>query len=335
MARARTSAELDRGIVVEGLSAGYGDHEVLAGLDLSIAPGELFGLLGPNGAGKTTLAETIAGLRRPRLGSVRVAGLDPSRAREEITSVLAVQPQASALFPTLTARETLALFASFHTDPVRPDEVLRTVGLAGAAATRVGRLSVGQRQRLLIGVALVGRPRVLVLDEPSAALDPAGRRELRGLIRSLRDEGSTVLLTTHHLDEAAELCDRIGVLSEGRLVALGSPDELTRRFSGLAEVVFSIPDEVGARDRLAAALGGEQPASPTAPAAPAPPLIAAPPRIETIGDRLVVRVSCADPDAVLRAVTFARSLRASGLTTRRGTLEEAYLRLTGAPRSEG
>lgn len=329
MAGARTTAELDRGIVVEGLSAGYGDHEVLAGLDLSIAPGEIFGLLGPNGAGKTTLAETIAGLRRPRLGSVRVAGLDPSREREEITSVLAMQPQASALFPTLTARETLALFASFHTDPVRPDEVLRTVGLADAAATRVGRLSVGQRQRLLIGVALVGRPRVLVLDEPSAALDPAGRRELRDVIRSLRDEGSTVLLTTHHLDEAAELCDRIGVLSEGRLVALGSPDELTRRFSGLAEVVFSIPDEVGTRDRLAAALGRGEPASRDA------PLIAAPPLIEPVGDRLVVRVSCADPDAVLRAVTFSRGLRASGLTARRGTLEEAYLRLTGAPGSEG
>lgn len=214
-----------------GLVKRYGTVTALGGIDLTADHGEILGLLGPNGAGKTTVIEILTGLRAPSEGTARVLGLDPLRQRAEVRECVAVQPQHAALFEHQTVAETLRLWASLHTGPADPEEVIGRMGLTGSRDVRVHRLSGGQRQRLLVGTALVSRPRLLVLDEPSTGMDPNARQDLWAAVRGHRDEGGTVLLSTHSMEEAAELCDRVALLDRGRVTALGAPAALVSRYA--------------------------------------------------------------------------------------------------------
>jgi ABC-2 type transport system ATP-binding protein len=215
-------------VEVNDLRKNYGEHEALRGVSFEIRQGEVFSLLGPNGAGKTTAIELIAGYRRRDGGTVTVRGTDPARASREWRGRVGVVLQSSAMYENLTVRESLALFAGYYEHPRPVDEVVGVVGLEEKADALVRRLSGGQRRRLDFGLALVGDPELIFLDEPTTGFDPAARRAAWRTISSLRELGKTILLTTHYLDEAEQLSDRVAVLREGRIVATGAPAELTR-----------------------------------------------------------------------------------------------------------
>jgi ABC-2 type transport system ATP-binding protein len=215
-------------VLVEDLRKSYGGHEALRGVSFEIREGEVFSLLGPNGAGKTTTIEILEGYRRRDGGSVSVLGTDPARTTREWRARIGVVLQSSAMYETLTARESLALFGGYYERPRPVDEVIDVVGLQENADRVVRKLSGGQRRRLDFGLALIGDPELIFLDEPTTGFDPAARRAAWGTIRSLRELGKTILLTTHYLDEAEQLSDRVAVLREGRIVATGTPTDLTR-----------------------------------------------------------------------------------------------------------
>jgi ABC-2 type transport system ATP-binding protein len=213
-------------ISVRGLRKTYGELEALRGIDFEVERGEVFGLLGPNGAGKTTTVEILEGYRRRDAGEVEVLGVDPARAGGDWRERIGVVLQSSAMYETLTVTEHLRLFAGYfeHSRPV--DEVVELVGLGEKRDTRVRRLSGGQRRRLDLGLALVGDPDLIFLDEPTTGFDPHARRQAWETLRSLRSLGKTIVLTTHYLDEAERLADRVAVLRRGEIVAVGPPAEL-------------------------------------------------------------------------------------------------------------
>jgi ABC-2 type transport system ATP-binding protein len=215
-------------VLVENLKKSYGDHAAVQGISFEIQEGEVFGLLGPNGAGKTTSVEILEGYRRRDEGSVTVLGVDPERASQSWRGRIGVVLQSSAIYDNLTVREVLALFAGYYEHPRPVDEVIGVVGLEEKADARAVRLSGGQKRRLDFGLALVGDPDLIFLDEPTTGFDPAARRVAWETIRSLRALGKTILLTTHYLDEAEQLADRVAVLREGLIVATGTPADLTR-----------------------------------------------------------------------------------------------------------
>jgi ABC-2 type transport system ATP-binding protein len=215
-------------ISVVGLAKHYGAIRAVDGLSFDVGRGEVFGLLGPNGAGKTTTVETLEGYRTPDEGSVRVLGLDPVRDAPALRPRIGVMLQEGGLYPGLKPLELLNLFAAYYDEAESPQSLLDTVGLRDVAGVSVRRLSGGQRQRLSLACALIGRPEVVFLDEPTAGMDPHARATTWQLVRDLRDRGVTVLLTTHAMDEAEHLCDRVAIVTGGKLAALGSPAELTR-----------------------------------------------------------------------------------------------------------
>jgi ABC-2 type transport system ATP-binding protein len=224
-------------IEVIDLRKAYGTREVLHGLDFEVAAGEVFALLGPNGAGKTTTVEILEGYRGRDGGEARVLGLDPGRGGAALRARIGVVLQSSAVYPTLTVRETLDLFAGYYPRPRGTGEVIQLVGLAEQAAARVRTLSGGQLRRLDLGLALVGDPELLFLDEPTTGFDPEARRRAWDTIRGLRELGKTVLLTTHYLEEAHQLADRVAILRDGRIVATGSPHDLLAA-NGAVEIRF-------------------------------------------------------------------------------------------------
>jgi ABC-2 type transport system ATP-binding protein len=214
-------------IAVRGLRKSYGALEAVRGIDFDVRQGEVFGLLGPNGAGKTTTVEILEGYRTRDAGEVEVLGSDPAGARGDWRERIGVVLQSSAMYETLTVVEMLRLFAGYYREPRPVDEVVSLVGLQEKRDDRVRRLSGGQRRRLDLGLALVGDPELIFLDEPTTGFDPRARRQAWETIRGLRGLGKTILLTTHYLDEAERLADRVAVLAQGRIVASGTPAELT------------------------------------------------------------------------------------------------------------
>ncbi len=240
-------------IEVAELKKQYGDVRAVDGLTLTVAAGEVFGLLGPNGAGKTTTVEILEGYRRPDHGEVRVLGLDPIRDGRALRPRIGVMLQEGGLYPGARPVEVLRLFAAFYDDPADPESLLELVGLTDTHGSLVRRLSGGQQQRLSLALALIGRPSLVFLDEPTAGMDPHARATTWELIRTLRADGVTVVLTTHAMDEAEQLCDRVGIIDGGRLVTCGTPAELTLHAAG-DETRFSAPPGLD-RPSLAAALG--------------------------------------------------------------------------------
>ncbi len=214
-------------ISVRGLRKSYGSHEALRDVSFDIAEGEVYGLLGPNGAGKTTTVEILEGYRSRDGGDVKVLGYDPARAERGLRQRIGVVLQESQLWPTLTVAETHRMFAGYYDNPRDVDEVIALVGLEAKRDARVKTLSGGQARRLDLGVALVGDPDLVFLDEPTTGFDPAARRAAWDMIRSLRSLGKTILLTTHYLDEAEQLADRVAVIRDGTIVREGTPRELT------------------------------------------------------------------------------------------------------------
>jgi len=221
-------------IEVSGLRKQYGAVTAVQDVSFSVEPGEIFGILGPNGAGKTTTVECISGLRAGDRGTVRVLGLNPADAAdgEELRQVVGVQLQESGLPDRLRVREALELFAAFYRETADVDALLRRLGLTEKANTAYKKLSGGQKQRLAIAIALVGKPRVVILDELTTGLDPHARREVWELVEQIREEGVTVLLVTHFMEEAERLCDRVALIDSGRVVAVDTPAEITNRAGG-------------------------------------------------------------------------------------------------------
>ena len=213
-------------VSVRGLRKSYGGHEAVRGIDFEVRRGEVFGLLGPNGAGKTTTVEILEGYRTRDGGEVEVLGFDPGRAQTAFRERIGIVLQHSELPAALTVREVHRMFAGYYASPRDVDEVIALVGLGEKAGARVKTLSGGQKRRLDLGVALVGDPELVFLDEPTTGFDPAARRTAWELVRALRALGKTIVLTTHYLDEAQQLADRVAVLREGRIVRQGTPDEL-------------------------------------------------------------------------------------------------------------
>jgi ABC-2 type transport system ATP-binding protein len=306
-------------IAVEGVRKAYGARGVLAGVTFEARRGELLALLGPNGAGKTTTVEIVEGYRRADAGTVRVLGLDPVREGRALRPRIGLMLQDGGIDNRSTPREVLRLYARFYRDPEDPDELLEAVDLGAAATTRYRRLSGGEKQRLGLAMALLGRPELLVLDEPTAGMDPAAKQATRERIAGLRAAGTTILLTTHELGDVERLADHVAVLDRGRVVAYGTPEELTG--AGAPRVRFRLSAALSAGDHaaLAAAVG-------TGPDA----------RIVDAGSghayELDGRAAAPDPGlvAALAAWCAERGLLITELRLGSASLEERYLELVGA-----
>lgn len=240
MTKANTSAT-SRGAVIEvrDLRKSYGGRTVVDGVSFSVEEGEIFGILGPNGAGKTTTVECVEGLRVPDAGRIRIAGLDPVADHTALTQVLGAQLQESELQGKLTVREALELYAALYPRPLDWRPLAERLGLTARLTTRFAKLSGGQKQRLFIALALVGAPRIVVLDELTTGLDPRARRDTWELIEDIREQGVTVLLVTHFMEEAQRLCDRIALIDNGRVTALDTPRGLITRAAGSTVISFT------------------------------------------------------------------------------------------------
>jgi ABC-2 type transport system ATP-binding protein len=298
-------------IRARGLHKAYGDLEAVRGIDLEVAGREIFAFLGPNGAGKTTTVEILEGYRGRSAGEVVVLGADPAEADRRWRQRIGIVLQQCNMQPELTVRESLELYAGYYEAPRSVPETIDLVGLGGAAGQRAGRLSGGQQRRLDVALALVGDPELLFLDEPTTGFDPSARRQAWEVITNLRDLGKTVFLTTHYMDEAQALADRVAIIASGQIVAEGAPGELAGRGGGASSISFKLPAGVAAADlpsEVTMAIGE--------------------------GRRLPngeVTLQTDEPVAILNALTgwaLARDLRLADLEVRRPSLEDVYLELT-------
>ena len=233
---------MDDVIQVEGLTKSYGQLTAIDNISFSVRPGEVFGILGPNGAGKTTTLECIEGILEPTAGSISVLGMDIARDAERIKRRIGVQLQASAYFDHLTLREILDLFRRIYGSDTSVDALLASVDLSDKANSTVGKLSGGQQQRFAIAATLVNDPEVVFLDEPTAGLDPRARRSLWELVRKMNDQGRTVVVTTHYMEEAEFLCDRVAIMDQGRIVALDTPANLVRSLAASYQITIWLSD---------------------------------------------------------------------------------------------
>ncbi len=237
-------ASTDLAITVRGLRRTYGAHEAVRGLDLDIRRGEVFALLGPNGAGKTTTVEILEGYRPRSAGEVSVLGFDPALGERALRERVGIVLQETVADQYLSVREMVEMYRGYYPHPLDPGHALELVGLAEQASMRVRRLSGGQRRRLDVALGLIGDPELLFLDEPTTGFDPNARRDAWDMVRGLRSLGKTVLLTTHYLDEAQQLADRVGIMARGRLIALGTPGELMGS-GGAAIIEFDLEEAEG------------------------------------------------------------------------------------------
>ncbi len=288
-----------------------GKVEAVRGLNLEIQTGECFGLLGPNGAGKTTTIEILEGLLAPTSGEVSILGHSWKKDEREMREWLGISLQETRLSEKLSVRETIELFASFYREPRSTDEVLEELQLTEKADSWVGKLSGGQRQRLAVATALVCNPKILFLDEPTTGLDPQSRRQLWELIRAFQRNGGTVLLTTHYMDEAERLCDRLAIIDHGQVIAEGSPADLINRLGGNHVVEFSVAGSDGASLEKWNGL----------------------PSVESVReDEGLIALNVKQPHLTIPALLDAID-REGGqlqhLTTRQASLEDVFVRLTG------
>ncbi|HUG55018.1 MAG TPA: ABC transporter ATP-binding protein [Vicinamibacteria bacterium] len=300
-------------ILVRDLCKSYGTVEAVRGLSFEVAPGECFGLLGPNGAGKTTTIEILEGLLAPTSGEVAVLGRRWGRDDQEIRERMGVCLQQTVLSEKLQVHETVRLFRSFHRHGRDPDEVIAEVELGEKARARVGTLSGGQKQRLAVACALVGDPELLFLDEPTTGLDPQSRRQVWDIVNAFKASRRTVLLTTHYMDEAERLCDRVAIVDHGRVIAEGPPRDLVVSVGGEHVVEIALREEAGEALPLAAMEGL--------------PGVSA---VQAEAGRLKLTVSephLAVPAVLERLRSDGREL--SGLTTRHASLEDVFVSLTG------
>ena len=293
-------------IEVSDLVKSYGGKKVVDGVTFSVERGEIFGIVGPNGAGKTTTVESVEGLREPDDGTIRVFGLDPLRESGEVMLRLGAQLQESSLPDRLRVREALELYASFYEEPADWQELMRRLGLEEKADSRYADLSGGQKQRLAVALALIGSPDIAILDELTTGLDPAARRATWDTIEEIRDNGVTVVLVTHFMEEAERLCDRIMVVDQGKVVAIETPDGLMDRIGGEQRLRFrpSSPIEDSELRALAAVSG-----------------------VERDGNHVVVTGSTSALQEVT-SLLATRGVTAEGLDVTQLTLEDAYLALT-------
>jgi ABC-2 type transport system ATP-binding protein len=292
----------DDAITVTGLRKSYADIEAVAGVDLSVRTGEVFALLGPNGAGKTTIVEILEGYRQRTAGQVTVLGHDPAERELGLRERVGIVLQSTGIDPFLTVRETIQMYGGYYPSQRPTDEVIEVVGLVEKRDTRVNKLSGGQQRRLDLAIALAGDPELLFMDEPTTGFDPGARRNAWGVLKNLVTLGKTVFLTTHYMDEAQYLADRVAVISKGEIVALGPPDTIGDRHLAETVIRFRVP-----QDRGAVPLEGVQD-----------------------GDTVEIRTH--DPTKALHELTewaLERSVSLDGLTVTRPSLEDVYLELTG------
>ena len=301
-------------VVVRDLRKSYDGVEAVRGVSFTIQPGEIFGLLGPNGAGKTTTVECIVGLREPDGGELEVCGLDARTRLREVKQKIGVALQSTSLQDKITPREALRLFGSFYQERVAAETLLERFGLMEKADARVDTLSGGQRQRLALALAFVNRPQLVFLDEPTTGLDPHSRRELHGSIARMKQEGYTVLFTTHYLDEAEHVCDRVAIIDQGTIVACGTPRELIARGQGTQTIALVTAQPVDAA-RLASLPAAVDLMIETEAAG---------------GSRLRLQTTHATSTlaALVAFLTEAR-IDVVELQIRRPSLEEVFLQLTG------
>jgi ABC-2 type transport system ATP-binding protein len=299
-------------IEVRGLRKTYGDHEAVAGIDLDVRRGEIVAFLGPNGAGKTTTVEILEGFRDRDAGEVRVLGADPATGGSAWRERIGIVLQESNPEPDLTARECLELYAGYYRNPRPVDETIALVGLEDKAGERTAKLSGGQRRRLDVALALIGDPDLIFLDEPTTGFDPSARRTAWTVIEGLRALGKTIFLTTHYMDEAERLADRIVVIADGRIVAEGTPRTLGGRDRAGARIAFTLPGGVGPDElphelRDSAAIAG--------------------PRVEIATEHPMADLQ------VLSRWAVTRGLELADIEVRRPTLEDVYIELTTTGRS--
>jgi ABC-2 type transport system ATP-binding protein len=297
----------EHAVVVRGLRKVYGDVVAVADIDLTIERGEVFALLGPNGAGKTTTVEILEGYRRRSGGQASVLGFDPETGGRALRERIGIVPQEAGVGNDLTVREAIVLYSAAYPDPLEADEVVDLVGLAEKRDARVGTLSGGQRRRLDLALGIAGDPELVFLDEPTTGFDPSARRRSWELVQSLRSLGKTILLTTHYMEEAQNLADRVAVIAAGKIVAEGTPETLAGRDHGAALVQFRMPPDLDPSEL---------------------PLPA-----ETALERVNGLVSFRTPAptralAPLLTWAAARDTELEGLTVTRPSLEDVYLQLT-------
>ncbi len=298
-------------IQIDGLHKSYGSQEAVRGIDLSVEVGEVFAFLGPNGAGKTTTVEILEGYRERTAGDVSVLGVDPKDGDREWRERIGIVLQECRVEPLLSVRETLELYAGYYRAPRDVDETIALVGLEGKADDRAGKLSGGQQRRLDVAMALVGDAELLFLDEPTTGFDPSARRQAWEVIASLRELGKTVFLTTHYMDEAQFLADRVAIIRDGLIVAEGAPNELGGRAERASAIRFLLPPGVSAKD-LPDGLG----------------------RVESELRGAGVAIATDDPVRTLNDLTrwaMERRYELSGLEVTRPSLEDMYLELTEEP----
>jgi ABC-2 type transport system ATP-binding protein len=291
-------------IEVSGLTKAYGKVQAVAGVDLTVAEGEIFALLGPNGAGKTTTVEILEGFTARDSGEVRVLGHDPADNAPAMKARIGIVAQETAADPFLTVSELARMIAGTYEAPRPVDEVIELVGLKDKSRTRAGRLSGGQQRRLDVALALVGDPDLLFLDEPTTGFDPDARLEAWAMVRNLRTLGKTVLLTTHYMDEAQQLADRVAVIAYGRIIAQGTPDTLGNRGSAASRIRFRRPTSATLPEEFAARAVASAPGT--------------------------IMLQAEDPVPLLHALTgwaIAQDVVLDGLEVTRPSLEETYLEL--------
>jgi ABC-2 type transport system ATP-binding protein len=296
---------VDIAIEVHGLRKTYGDVEAVRGIDLSVSSGEVFALLGPNGAGKTTTVEILEGFRKRTAGEARVLGFDPAKRDPELRRQVGIVLQSTGVDPYLTVAETIELYRAYYPHPRPLDEVIQVVGLEEKRDTKVDKLSGGQQRRLDVAIALAGDPLLLFLDEPTTGFDPNARRNAWEVVKNLQSLGKTIFLTTHYMDEAQYLANRVAVIARGEIVAEGPPSVLGGRATAATTIRFRLPEDVAGLPDW-----GQS----------------------TVSDG-TLEIRTEDPMKLLHDITgwaLEQGVRLEGLEAHRPSLEDVYLELTGA-----